>query len=89
MEWKIFSGLPFVFACWASNKQLDNMFIDDFNEALRLGVNNIDGVVDKFGQTGTITGEILRTYLKKNIDFNFNDEKKAGLKLFLELMGKL
>jgi chorismate dehydratase len=89
MEWKIFSGLPFVFACWTSNKQLDNMFINEFNEVLRLGVNNIDGVVDKFGQTGAITGEILRTYLMKNIDFNFNDEKKAGLSLFLELMGKL
>jgi chorismate dehydratase len=89
MEWKIFSGLPFVFACWTSNKQLDNMFINEFNEVLRLGVNNIDGVVDKFGQTGAISGETLRTYLMKNIDFNFNDEKKAGLRLFLELMEKL
>ena len=89
MEWKIFSGLPFVFACWTSNKQLDNMFINEFNEVLRLGVNNIDGVVDKFGQTGAISGETLRTYLMKNIDFNFNDEKKAGLRLFLELLNKL
>jgi chorismate dehydratase len=88
-EWKEFSGLPFVFACWASNKQLDNVFIKEFNKALALGVNNIDAVVDKFGQAGTITGEILRTYLIENIDFNFNDEKKTGLKLFLELMGKL
>jgi len=88
-EWKEFSGLPFVFACWTSNKQLDNEFIIEFNEALALGVYNIDGVVNKFGQTGTIPGEILRTYLNENIDFNFNDEKKTGLKLFLELMGKL
>jgi len=88
-EWKEFSGLPFVFACWASNKQLDNVFIKEFNEALALGVNNIDSVVDKFGQTGTITGEILRTYLIENIDFNFNEEKKTGLKLFLELMSQL
>jgi len=88
-EWKEFSGLPFVFACWASNKQLDNVFIKEFNEALALGVNNIDSVVDKFGQIGTITGEILRTYLIENIDFNFNEEKKTGLKLFLELMSQL
>ncbi len=89
MEWKKFSGLPFVFACWTSNKHLDNMFIKEFNQALRLGVNNIDAVADKFGQTGTITGEILRTYLIENIDFNFNDEKKTGLKLFLDLMSEL
>ena len=88
-EWKEFSGLPFVFACWTANKVLDNEFIKDFNEALQLGVNNIDAVVEKFGKTGIIKGEILSTYLVENIDYNFNDEKKAGLKLFLELMGKL
>ena len=89
MEWKKFSGLPFVFACWTSNKRLDNKFITEFNEALKSGVNNIDAVVEKFGNSGTITGEILKTYLKENIDFIFNEEKKKGLKLFLELMGKL
>jgi chorismate dehydratase len=88
-EWKKFSGLPFVFACWTSNKQIAKVFIKDFNNALQMGVNNINAVVDKFGQTGSITGEVLRTYLNENIDFNFDDAKKRGLKLFLELMGEL
>ena len=64
-------------------------FIKEFNEALKLGVNNIDAVVEKFGNTGAITGKTLKTYLIENIDFNFNEEKKAGLKLFLELLRKL
>jgi chorismate dehydratase len=89
MEWKKFSGLPFVFACWTANKKLGKAFITEFNDALKLGVDNIDSVVDKFGQAGSITGETLRTYLINNIDFNFNEEKKEGLKLFLELMGKI
>jgi len=88
-EWKEYSGLPFVFACWIANKQLDNVFISEFNKALQLGVNNIDDVVEKYGKTGIITGKILKTYLEENIDYNFNDEKKAGLKLFLELMHEL
>jgi chorismate dehydratase len=88
-EWKKFSGLPFVFACWTANKHINNEFITKFNNALSLGVNNIDAVVEKFGNTGTIKGEILKTYLVENIDFNFNDEKKKALKLFLELLGKL
>ncbi|MGC1391473.1 MAG: menaquinone biosynthesis protein [Bacteroidales bacterium] len=88
-EWKKFSGLPFVFACWTSNKQIDKVFIKEFNNALQMGVNNINAVVDKFGKTGSITGEILRTYLNENIDFNFNDEKKKALKLFLKLMSEL
>jgi chorismate dehydratase len=89
LEWKAFSGLPFVFACWTANKKLDNLFIEEFNKALQLGVKNIDAVVDKFGNTGSITGEILKKYLTENIDYDFNEEKKKGLKLFLELMSKL
>lgn len=88
-EWNKFSGLPFVFACWTANRELDSKFIKEFNEALSLGVNNIDGVVDRFGNTGIINGENLKRYLLENIDFNFNEDKKAGLKLFLKLMGEI
>src|ERR1035437_73735 len=86
MAWKKFTGLPFVFACWTANKEIDPEFIKEFNSALKLGVENIDLVVKKFGEAGTITGEELRTYLTENIDYNFNDDKKKALKLFLELM---
>lgn len=89
LEWEKFSGLPFVFACWTANKYIDNEFIEEFNEALKLGVNNIDAVVEKFGQTGVINGIVLKNYLEENIDFNFDEDKKKGLKMFLELMGKL
>ena len=88
-EWKEFTGLPFVFACWVANKKLNNKFIEELNNALQLGVRNIDAVVEKFGKTGAIKGPVLKTYLTENIDFNFNDEKKKGLKLFLELMSDL
>jgi len=87
--WNDFSGLPFVFACWTSNKILDDEFIYEFNKALKMGVENIDSVVAKFGQAGVINGETLRSYLIENIDYNFNDDKKAALKLFLQLMGEL
>jgi len=88
-EWKKFSGLPFVFACWTANKQINNEFITKFNNALRLGVNDIDAVVEKFGNIGTIRGEILKKYLVENIDYNFNDEKKKALMLFLELLAEI
>lgn len=89
LEWEKFSGLPFVFACWTANKAIDSEFIKEFNEALRLGVNNIDAVVEKYGQTGVINGIVLKNYLEENIDYEFDDEKKKGLKMFLELMAKL
>lgn len=88
-EWKEFSGLPFVFACWTANKKLDDEFIEEFDKALQFGVKNIDAVVEKFGETGTITGNVLKRYLTENIDYDFNNEKKKALKMFLELMSKL
>jgi len=89
MEWKKFSGLPFVFACWAANKVIDPLFIKEFNDALKMGVNNIDAVVKFIGETGTITGEVLKQYLTENIDFNLDDNKRKGIELFLSLVKKL
>lgn len=89
LEWRNFTGLPFVFACWTANKILEKEFIDEFNKALSLGVKNIDAVVQKYGDAGVISGNDLRVYLKENIDYDLNDDKKKALKLFLELMGEL
>lgn len=87
--WKEFSGLPFVFACWTANKKLDDDFLADFNNALVPGVTDIDAVVEKFGKTGRIRDGELKQYLTENIDYNLNDDKRKGLKLFLELLSRL
>jgi chorismate dehydratase len=88
-DWKDFTGLPFVFACWTANKKLETDFINEFNTALSLGVKKIDLVVKMFGEGGTITGDALKNYLAENIDYDFNDEKKKALKMFLDLMREL
>ena len=82
-EWKEFSGLPFVFACWTANRKLDDDFIEEFNNALVSGVNNIDAVVEKFGKTGTITGEVLRNILLKTLIITSMMKRKKLLKYFL------
>jgi chorismate dehydratase len=89
LEWKKFTGLPFVFACWVSNRRLEKEFIDEFNKALETGVSDIDAVVEKMGQSGIITGEVLKDYLTKNIDYNFDENKKKGMNLFLEMLKTL
>jgi len=89
MEWQKFSGLPFVFACWTANKILQDDFIEEFSRALRLGVENIPAVVEKFSDSGTINGIALSKYLTENIDYILDDDKKKGLNMFLDLLGKL
>jgi len=88
-EWKKFTGLPFVFACWVSNKALPAAFLDDFNNALSLGVNNIDLVTKKFSNTGSITGETLNRYLKENIDFALNPDKRKAMDLFFKFLKEI
>ena len=85
-EWYKYTGLPFVFACWTSNRELSDSFIKDFNRALAMGVNDIPAVVSKFGNNGAIRGSDLCSYLTENIDFYLNDDKRQAIKLFLELM---
>lgn len=88
-EWRKYTGLPFIFACWTANKMIDAKFINEFNQALGTGVMNIDAVVKYIGEAGAITGEVLRQYLTENIDYNLNEDKKKGLKLFLSLLKNL
>lgn len=89
MEWKKFTGLPFVFACWTSNKKIDPEFLADFNSALKSGLADIDAVVDSIGSSGAITGPVLKEYLTENIDFILDAEKKKGIEMFLSLVKKL
>jgi GAF domain-containing protein len=46
-EWKKFTGLPFVFACWVANKKIENPeFLFWFEIALQKGINEKDLVAN-------------------------------------------
>jgi chorismate dehydratase len=79
-EWKKFTGFPFVFAAWISNKKLDNTFIDNFNKANVFGLNRIDEVVKE----NPFDVFDLHHYYTDCISFEMDEKKKKGLELFLE-----
>lgn len=84
-EWKKFTGLPFVYAAWVSNKKLNDDFIHSFNDANAFGLNRISQVVEE----NPFSNFILRNYYRYNIQFDLNDDKRQGMKLFLEKLKKL
>lgn len=88
-EWNKHTGLPFVFAVWAANIQVDNRFRDKFNEALRLGVDNIHKVAEAFAKISVIKEDELERYLRKNIDYILDKRKMEAMNLFLSLLQKL
>ncbi len=84
-EWKKLTGLPFVFAAWVSNKVLPSSFIEAFNTALKLGVD----------QRSIVAAENLREdfdisdYLMHKLHYPLDDAKRKAIKLFLEYCTKL
>ena len=78
--WKAYTGLPFVFAAWISNKKLPVGFVRKFNEANKMGVQNIPKVVAE----NHYSIYNLEHYFKENISYELSSDKRKGLDLFLQ-----
>lgn len=87
-EWIKFTGLPFVFACWATNKNLPDGFIKKFNTAIQYGVNNKNKSLDSFAHS-FINEKQAVAYITKHISYDLNEQKKKGLKIFLNYAAQL
>lgn len=83
--WKSFTGLPFVFAAWISNKPLDANFISAFNKANAFGVNNIPNVISSLNFNGSVNPD---EYFSRYISYDLDDEKRKALKKFLQHLEK-
>ena len=78
--WKAFTGLPFVFAAWVTNKQLSTGFIERFNEANQQGFEHLNKVVEQH----KIPGIDLLAYYNANIKFKPVFDKLEVITLFLK-----
>ena len=82
--WTDFTGLPFVFAAWVSNKPLPPDFIKPFNAALAYGVNHIPELLETvdFYHPNFDLQQYLTTYIRYDLD----DAKLQGLQRFLDYL---
>lgn len=86
-EWYKFTGLQAVFAVWVANKNISDDFINNFNNALKYGVNNIClAIKNKSNNKHNFN---LNYYLKNYIDYGFDEDKSESIKLFFLLKGDL
>ncbi len=81
-EWFAFTGLPFVFACWVANKKLSNVFVSSFNDAMQNGVSNKSAAIELWTEKKNSSID-LKSYLNKDISYEFDATKKLALKKFL------
>lgn len=80
--WRAHTGLPFVFAAWVSRKPLPVAFIESFNRALGLGVQQRHQVAQLFESSHPNFS--VQEYYHRYIDYDLTPEKRQALALFLE-----
>ncbi len=79
--WQKWTGLPFVFAAWVSNKKLPADFIQRFNEALNIGLEHIQELI--YILPTQYFEFDLKEYFTKNISYTLDAAKRKGLERFL------
>jgi chorismate dehydratase len=85
-EWQKFTGLPFVFAAWIANKPIPQTFVDEFNAALKYGLQHREALFAEIPERDDFD---IHDYLLNKIDFDLNESKKEALHLFLEYLKEL
>ena len=85
-EWQKFTGLPFVFAAWVSNKKLPEDLVEELNLAFKYGLDHREEVLKAMPAHESFN---LRQYLYSDLDFNLDDKKREALALFLKYIKEL
>ena len=80
-EWFALTGLPMVFAVWASRTDAPP---EPFMDSLRFGKSHIDEIVDLEYKRRGITRELAHGYLTRVIVFELGAKEYQGMALFLE-----
>ncbi|PRY50395.1 chorismate dehydratase [Arcticibacter pallidicorallinus] len=85
-QWFQFTGLPFAFAVWASNKPIAPGFVYELNKALKFGVDNIDIVLEGLPKLENFD---LGDYFHNKLDFNLTTEKRSAIQKYLQYVQEL
>lgn len=78
-QWKVLTGLPFVFAAWVARTDEGFRAEDELNRALEYGCNHIgESIPPRFDYHRSYE------YLTHNIQFRLDDPKRESMRLFWE-----
>lgn len=84
MEWKKFTGLPFVFALWVSNRVLDTGFLELINDKFFNSLSDLKSI-ERTAQN--LLKVDLNNYFEQNISYELDEHKQKGLLKFMQLAG--
>jgi chorismate dehydratase len=86
VEWRKFTGLPFVFALWVGHSATNlSRHRADFAASLDFGLAHIDDIAAEYAPKLGMTASAVKVYLTENIDYSLDEENREGLRLFYRL----
>jgi chorismate dehydratase len=87
-EWQKFTGLPFVFAAWVGRKGIDAQVLTAFEEALQLGLKEKNIVIKDCQRLFGDSFDVAH-YLNLNIQYELDEEKTKGMRIFFDYLKSL
>lgn len=84
--WKKFTGLPFMYAAWVANREIHQDFKNDFNAALKLGLDSRQQLIDELPNYSHID---IEDYLYNKLQFDVTTDRIKALELFLGYIKQL
>jgi len=83
--WQKLTGLPFVYAVWLSNENIEPLRMDLFNQAISYGIETKQEIIN------SIEGYPidLNIYFNENIQYVIEDSYLEGMQLFLKFAREL
>ncbi|MBP6963165.1 MAG: menaquinone biosynthesis protein [Armatimonadetes bacterium] len=82
-EWKLLTGLPFVFAVWAVNPDMASPeLVDILTEARQRGMASLDEISESESKRLDLPSEVCYRYLSEIMDYDMTERHYQALELF-------
>lgn len=87
--WRLFTGLPMVFAVWAAHTMPATDWLEDFRAALAYGIAHIAEALTSFALPAALSPQQATDYLRQRIDYTYDAQKKEALARYQEEVMRL
>lgn len=85
-RWNNLTGLPFVFALWATRKGFgDKSVVDHLVESRDFGLQRLELVAERCAERIGLSKDYLLQYLRRNVHYYMDTDCVEGLRVFYEL----
>jgi chorismate dehydratase len=89
-QWRLWSGLPFVFAMWVARAGVDLQGVDAaLSEARDQGVRHLEQIASVEAAPLGLTERECLVYLRDNLHFYLGSDEQQGLELFYRRASRL